>query len=135
MGDAGSLLLGFCMAAMIILLAQSTHGCLAAMMIFGLPVLDTTVSVARRWLNHRPLFESDRGHLYDQIMDRGLPLKRTVAWCYGLSGAYVVTGLIMSQVGLTVSVLLVGLVVVVSSIVVWRRGFLQMRGLRGAIRE
>jgi UDP-GlcNAc:undecaprenyl-phosphate GlcNAc-1-phosphate transferase len=135
MGDAGSLLLGFCLAAMIILLAQGAHACLVAITMFGLPVLDTAVSVARRWLNHRPLFESDRGHVYDQIMDRGRPLKKTVTLCYGLSSVYVCMGLIMSQMGTAASVLLASCVVIVSSAVVWRKGFLKMTGLRGAIPE
>jgi UDP-GlcNAc:undecaprenyl-phosphate GlcNAc-1-phosphate transferase len=133
MGDAGSLLLGFCMAVMIILLAQGVQGWLVAMMMFGLPLLDTAVSVARRWLNHRPLFESDRGHVYDQIMDRGRSLKKTVALCYGLSSVYVFVGLIMSQVGLGASIILAGCVVTASGIVVWRKGLLKMTGLRGSV--
>jgi UDP-GlcNAc:undecaprenyl-phosphate GlcNAc-1-phosphate transferase len=133
MGDAGSLLLGFCLAAMIILLAQGAQACLVAMMMLGLPLLDTVVSVARRWLNHRPLFESDRGHVYDQIMDRGRPLKKTVGLCYGLSSLYVCMGLIMSQMGLAGSVLVASSVVVASAFVVWRKGFLKMTGLRGTV--
>ena len=135
MGDAGSLLLGFCMAVMVILLAQRAQGCLVAIMMFGLPLLDTAVSVMRRWLNHRPLFQSDRGHVYDQIMDRGLSLKKTVALCYGLSGVYVCMGLIMSQVGLIDSVLLACLVMVASAIMVWHKGLLKMKGLRGSIQN
>ena len=135
MGDAGSLLLGFCVAVMIILLAQSVQGCLVAMMMFGLPLLDTAVSVIRRWLNHRPLFESDRGHVYDQMMDRGLSHKKTVSLCYGLSSVYVFVGLVMSQMGLVISVLLASLVVIASGIVIWHRGLLKMTGLRGTVQK
>ncbi|MCP4453430.1 MAG: undecaprenyl/decaprenyl-phosphate alpha-N-acetylglucosaminyl 1-phosphate transferase [Planctomycetes bacterium] len=133
MGDAGSLLLGFCLAVMIILLAQGAHAFLVAVMMFGLPLLDTAVSVARRWLNHRPLFESDRGHVYDQIMDRGRPLKKTVTLCYGLSSVYVCVGLFMSQMSPVGSVLLASFVVIASTFVVWRKGFLNMTGLRGTV--
>ena len=135
MGDAGSLLLGFCMAAIIILLIQDAQRCLVATMIFGLPLLDTAVSVTRRWLNHKPLFESDRGHVYDQIMDRGLSLKKTVALCYGLTGVYVTIGLVMSRMELMYSMLLASGVAVISGTVVGRRGFLRMKGLRGAVQE
>ncbi|MCF7975461.1 MAG: undecaprenyl/decaprenyl-phosphate alpha-N-acetylglucosaminyl 1-phosphate transferase [Phycisphaerae bacterium] len=135
MGDAGSLLLGFCVAVIMILFAESAHGCLVSVMIFGLPVLDTTVAVVRRCLNGRPLFESDRGHVYDQIMDRGLYMKKTVALCYGLSSIYVLIGLIMSQMRLTHSLLLGGLVIVMSGLTVWHMGFLRMKGLRGAIQK
>jgi len=135
MGDAGSLLLGYCMAVIMILFAQSAKGCLASIMIFGLPVLDTTVAVARRRLNHRPLFESDRGHVYDQIMDRGTSLKKTVALCYCLSAIYVIIGLALPLMPQLYSLLLACLVVVVSGVTVWQKGFLKMKGLRGAIQK
>jgi hypothetical protein len=58
-----------------------------------------------------------------------------VTLCYGLSSLYVCMGLIMSQMGTAASVLLASCVVIVSSVVVWRKGFLKMTGLRGAIPE
>ncbi|GAH04849.1 unnamed protein product, partial [marine sediment metagenome] len=71
---------------------------MASIVVFGLPILDTAVALARRLLNHRPLFVSDRGHIYDQMVDRGIPLKKTVAICYVLAGAYAAIGLVMSQI-------------------------------------
>ena len=83
MGDAGSMLLGFVVAAMMILFAErQSLWWMASLMIFGLPILDTATALARRLLNKRPLFVSDRGHIYDQLMDRGVPLKKTIAICY-----------------------------------------------------
>ena len=77
MGDAGSMLLGFVVAALMILFAEKVpRWWLASVIVFGLPILDTAVAVVRRLLNHRPLFVSDRGHIYDQMIDRGIPLKR-----------------------------------------------------------
>ncbi|OHB59222.1 MAG: hypothetical protein A2173_09670, partial [Planctomycetes bacterium RBG_13_44_8b] len=62
MGDAGSMLLGFVVAAMMILFAERQPlWWMASLMIFGLPILDTAVALARRLLNKRPLFVSDRG--------------------------------------------------------------------------
>jgi UDP-GlcNAc:undecaprenyl-phosphate GlcNAc-1-phosphate transferase len=135
MGDAGSLLLGFCVAVIMIRFAENAHGCLVSIMIFGLPVLDTTVAVTRRWLNRRPLFQSDRGHVYDQIMDRGVSVKQTVVLCYSLSGVYIVIGLVMSQLCLIHSLLLGGFMILASGLAVWSMGLLKMKGLRGALQS
>jgi UDP-GlcNAc:undecaprenyl-phosphate GlcNAc-1-phosphate transferase len=138
MGDAGSMLLGFMVAALMILFAERIpRWWMASIVVFGLPILDTAVALARRLLNHRPLFVSDRGHIYDQMIDRGIPLKKTVAICYLLTGVYAIIGLVT---GLTTQIktwpYATGayvFVFAVSGLVVWKNGYLKMEGLRGAI--
>ncbi len=104
-------------------------------MVFGLPILDTAVALVRRFINKRPLFVSDRGHIYDQMIDRGIPLKRTVAICYALAAVYALIGLAMSQIKTRYALIVYVIVFVVSGIVVWKKGYLKMEGLRGAIRK
>ena len=134
MGDAGSMLLGFTVAAMMLLFAEKIpRWWLASIVVFGLPILDTAVALVRRLLNHRPLFVSDRGHIYDQMIDRGVPLKKTVAVCYVLAGVYAVIGLVMSQIRTWYAAGVYVVVFVISAFVVWRKGYLKMEGLRGAI--
>jgi len=136
MGDAGSMLLGFTVAALMLLFAERIpRWWLASIVVFGLPILDTAVALVRRFLNHRPLFVSDRGHIYDQMIDRGIPLKKTVAVCYVLAGAYAVIGLVMSQIRTWYAAGVYVFVFVVSALVVWRKGYLKMEGLRGAIHK
>ena len=136
MGDAGSMLLGFTAAALMLLFAERVpRWWLASIVVFGLPILDTTVALVRRLINHRPLLVSDRGHIYDQMIDRGIPLKKTVAICYLLAGVYAVIGLAMSQIRTWYAAGVYVVVVMVSAVVVWRRGYLKMEGLRGAIRK
>lgn len=136
MGDAGSMLLGFMVAALMLLFAEGVpRWWMASIIVFGLPILDTAVALVRRLLNHRPLFVSDRGHIYDQMIDRGIPLKKTVAICYVLAGAYAVTGLTMSQIRTRYAAVVHFFVFAVSAVVVWKKGYLKMEGLRGAIRK
>lgn len=136
MGDAGSMLLGFMVAALMLLFAeQIPRWWMASIVVFGLPILDTAVALVRRLLNHRPLFVSDRGHIYDQMIDRGIPLKKTVAICYALAGIYAVIGLVMSQIRTRYAAVVYVCVFVVSAIIVWKKGYLKMEGLRGAIRD
>jgi UDP-GlcNAc:undecaprenyl-phosphate GlcNAc-1-phosphate transferase len=136
MGDAGSMLLGFVVAALMILFAESTpRWWMASIVAFGLPILDTAVALLRRFLNKHPLFVSDRGHIYDQMIDRGIPLKTTVAICYGLAAMYAAIGLAMSQIRTRYSLVVYVVVFAVSGIVIWKKGYLRMEGLRGAIRK
>ena len=136
MGDAGSMLLGFVVAAIMMLFARAfPRWWLASLVVFGLPILDTAVALARRWLNKRPLFVSDRGHIYDQMIDRGFSLKKTVVVCYILAGVYAFIGVAMSQFKTRYAVLVYIAVVIISALIVWRKGFLKMEGLRGAIKK
>ena len=136
MGDAGSMLLGFCAAALMILFGEKIpRWWMASVVVFGLPILDTAVALVRRLLNKRPLFVSDRGHIYDQMIDRGIPLNKTVTICYCLSGMYAVTGLIMSQIRTLYALIVYVLVFIISGVVVWKKGYLKMEGLRGAIHK
>lgn len=136
MGDAGSMLLGFVMAALMLMFAEGVpRWWLASIVVFGLPILDTAVALARRLLNHRPLFVSDRGHIYDQMIDRGISLGKTVAICYVLAAMYALIGLVMSQIRTWYAAAVHTCVFLASALVVWWKGYLKMEGLRGAIRE
>ncbi|MCE5185825.1 MAG: undecaprenyl/decaprenyl-phosphate alpha-N-acetylglucosaminyl 1-phosphate transferase [Planctomycetaceae bacterium] len=136
MGDAGSLLLGFVTASLMILFAEEIfRWWMASIVIFGLPILDTATALVRRWLNRKPLFVSDRGHIYDQMIDRGIPLKKTVAICYGLAAVYAFIGLAISQMRTRYSVFIYLFVIVVSGGIIWKKGFLKMEGNRGAVKK
>jgi UDP-GlcNAc:undecaprenyl-phosphate GlcNAc-1-phosphate transferase len=133
MGDAGSMLLGFIIAALFILFANlHPRWMIAAIVVFGLPILDTATALVRRAINKKPLFVSDRGHIYDQMIDRGIPLKKTVAICYALTAVYAVIGLTMSQIQTRYTPIIIAIVFGVSGLVIWKKGFLEMEGLRGA---
>ncbi len=139
MGDAGSMLLGFFVAALMILFAEkAVRWWMASVVVFGLPILDTVVALIRRLLNHRPLFVSDRGHIYDQMIDRGIPLKKTVALCYALAALYALIGLGLSlrtQIRARYALVIYILVFALSGLIVWKKGYLKMEGLRGAVRK
>ena len=139
MGDAGSMLLGFTVAALMILFAEkAVRWWMASVVVFGLPILDTAVALVRRWLNHKPLFVSDRGHIYDQMIDRGIPLKRTVALCYALAALYALVGLGLSlrtQIRARYALVTYILAFVLSGLIVWKKGYLKMDGLRGAVHK
>lgn len=97
MGDAGSLLLGFAVAGLICLMATpggviGMNLSLAGFLAFALPVVDTGLAFFRRAVNRKPIFEGDRSHFYDQLVDRGVSVTSTVKTCYALSVGFVVVG-------------------------------------------
>lgn len=96
MGDSGSLLLGYNVAVMLVMIgdASSPRWVMAGVMIFGFPILDTTLAIVRRWKNGRPLFVGDRSHFYDQLRDRGLTVRRTALVCYGVGAGFAALGLV-----------------------------------------
>lgn len=80
-------------------------------MVFGLPLADMLLTLARRWRNERPLMQGDRSHFYDQLLDRGWPVRRVVQTSYALAAAYVVFGCLTIQLRTRYIVFLYGLVV------------------------
>jgi UDP-GlcNAc:undecaprenyl-phosphate GlcNAc-1-phosphate transferase len=93
MGDAGSMFLGFACALMIILMGEvSSKWFLAALVMFSLPILDTSLAFARRWVNRRPVFSADRHHFHHQLVARGLTVRKAVVLSYVLSIFFVMCG-------------------------------------------
>jgi UDP-GlcNAc:undecaprenyl-phosphate GlcNAc-1-phosphate transferase len=129
MGDAGSLFLGFTLAALSISVTAGAGGFQAALipvLLLGLPWFDTTLTVARRLLDHRSLFTGDRGHFYDQLVDRGLSQKQAVLVCYGLSAVFGGTALLLRFVPFVVAGPVIALQVIALAGLVWRQNLLQM---------
>jgi UDP-GlcNAc:undecaprenyl-phosphate GlcNAc-1-phosphate transferase len=136
MGDAGSMTLGFVSAAIMILFARIVpRWWVAAIVMFGLPIVDTGTAILRRLINKRPLFVSDRGHIYDQMIDRGIPLNKTVGISYALAGLYAIAGVLTSMIKTRYAFVVCAVIFLVSFLVVWRMGFLKMEGMRGAIHK
>jgi UDP-GlcNAc:undecaprenyl-phosphate GlcNAc-1-phosphate transferase len=93
MGDAGSMFLGYACAVMIILMGQEQpKWFLAAMVMFALPVLDTSLAFARRWVNRRPFFSADRHHFHHQLLARGYSVRKTVVISYLLAVVFCILG-------------------------------------------
>ena len=99
MGDAGSMLIGFFVATMMALFCQegNLRWLAGACMIFALPILDTGLAVVRRIISKKNIFEGDRSHLYDQLVDRGMSVKKVVYLFYVLAAAAAVTGVTLAM--------------------------------------
>jgi UDP-N-acetylmuramyl pentapeptide phosphotransferase/UDP-N-acetylglucosamine-1-phosphate transferase len=75
MGDTGSMLLGFVLAATgasIYWLRPGPDMLLALFLISWVPCLDTSFAVLRRAVRHRSIFAPDRRHLHHRLLESGL---------------------------------------------------------------
>lgn len=89
MGDTGSMFLGFILGAITIMGTLKTVAAIALLvpiMVIGLPLLDTFLTILRRLKKRRPLLQADREHLHHRLLDYGWGQKRTVLLMYGISG-------------------------------------------------
>lgn len=91
LGDSGSLFIGFLLSAFALAGRQKAPTVVAVaipIVSFGLPVLETTLSVFRRWMNGQPLFGADREHIHHKLLDRGFSQRQVVVILYGVSALF-----------------------------------------------
>jgi UDP-GlcNAc:undecaprenyl-phosphate GlcNAc-1-phosphate transferase len=75
MGDTGSMVLGFIVAAISISITQDgvrPHAPWVPIIALGVPIIDTIWAVVRRTARGDPFFVADRGHIHHQLLRLGL---------------------------------------------------------------
>jgi UDP-GlcNAc:undecaprenyl-phosphate GlcNAc-1-phosphate transferase len=96
LGDGGSYLIGTALAMLLIVSLRegdSLSGSSGAVLFVAVPVADTAVAIVRRFRAGRPLLQGDRGHIYDQLADKGWDRVAVTAAFIGAQGALVVIGI------------------------------------------
>jgi UDP-GlcNAc:undecaprenyl-phosphate GlcNAc-1-phosphate transferase len=98
MGDSGSQLLGFTLAAVAIqgtLKTAATVALFFPLLALAVPIVDTSFVIAKRLKYGRPLYEPTPWHLYHRFRDIGFSQKRAAlyfyAWGVILAGAALAT--------------------------------------------
>jgi UDP-GlcNAc:undecaprenyl-phosphate GlcNAc-1-phosphate transferase len=120
LGDSGSLFVGFSLAALSILGAQKASTAVAVaipILAFGLPVVDTGVAIARRFLSGKPIFQGDREHIHHMLLRRGWSQRRVALVLYGVSAVFGLLAMLFVNSGssLTAVVLfVVGVAIVIA---------------------
>ncbi len=96
MGDTGSLFLGVTIAMLSIENSHkgsTTVALLVPVVALGVPITDVTLTVLRRFLEQRPLFAPDRGHIHHRLMDGGLGHRRSVLVLHGATVILVISAM------------------------------------------
>ncbi len=98
LGDSGSLLLGYMCVVIILMLGEqwATNLVLAGLIVFSVPIMDTTLEIIRRWLADTPMSVGDDQHIHHQLR-RGLGgVKRAVFAVYGIGFAFAIVGVALA---------------------------------------
>ena len=107
MGDSGSELLGFSIAAVSILGTVKSATIVVVIipaLVLGLPIFDTVMAIFRRLAKHQSIGTADKEHLHHRIMKAGFGQKRAVMILYCISGIMGIVAVLYSR-GLTVEYL------------------------------
>ncbi len=117
LGDSGSLLIGFLLSAFALDGAQKAPTIVAVaipIVSFGLPILETSLSIVRRLISGRPVFTADREHIHHKLLQHGMTHRQVVILLYGVSAVFAMLSLFLlwptgSSLGLVLAVLGIGI--------------------------
>jgi UDP-GlcNAc:undecaprenyl-phosphate GlcNAc-1-phosphate transferase len=117
LGDSGSLFIGFLLSALALAGAQKAPTIVAVaipVVSFGLPILETSLSILRRLISGRPVFTADREHIHHKLLQHGLSHRQVVIVLYGVSAVFALLSLFLlwptgSSLGLVLAVLGTGI--------------------------
>jgi hypothetical protein len=117
LGDSGSLFIGFVLSALALAGAQKAPTIVAVaipVVSFGLPILETSLSILRRLISGRPVFTADREHIHHKLLQHGLSHRQVVIVLYGVSAVFALLSLFLlwptgSSLGLVLAVLGTGI--------------------------
>jgi UDP-GlcNAc:undecaprenyl-phosphate GlcNAc-1-phosphate transferase len=93
MGTSGTMFVGYTLAVLSIL---GTAKVAVAMLVLGVPIIDTFWIIVRRLAAHRSPFTPDRGHIHHRLLDLGLSHTQTVLLIYALCIGLAVLAFVLS---------------------------------------
>ena len=100
LGDCGSLFIGFLLGCAGVLWSQKSAtilGMTAPLMALSIPLLDTSLAIARRFLRRQPIFGADRNHIHHRLLERGLTPRRVALLLYGTGALAAIFSLSMAS--------------------------------------
>lgn len=92
-GTTGVMAVGFALAVLSIL---GTAKVAVAMLVLGVPIIDTFWIITRRLLGGRSPFTPDRGHIHHRLLDLGLTHRGAVLLIYAMCGTLGVASIVLA---------------------------------------
>lgn len=102
LGDSGALFVGFTLAALSVLGTQKAATAIAVVvpiLAFGFPVVDTAMTMSRRLVSRRPVFEGDNEHIHHMLLARGWSQRKVVLVLYGVCASFALAAVIFPATG------------------------------------
>lgn len=117
-GTAGVFAVGYALAVLSVL---GTAKVAVALLVLGVPVIDTFWIIIRRLTERRSPFSADRGHFHHRLLDLGLTQRQVVLLIYAICAVLAVLSLALSGRGQISAFLVIVLVGGVALYVLTRR--------------
>lgn len=95
-GTSGVMFVGYTLAVLSIL---GTAKVAVALLVLGVPVIDTFWIIVRRLASGRSPFTPDRGHVHHRLLDLGMSHTQTVLLIYGISAGLAALTFVLSGQG------------------------------------
>ncbi|MBR1552998.1 MAG: undecaprenyl/decaprenyl-phosphate alpha-N-acetylglucosaminyl 1-phosphate transferase [Schwartzia sp.] len=130
MGDTGSMFLGFMLSGISIVGVMKSAAIVALVvpvLALGLPILDTTFAIVRRWLAGVPIMKPDKGHLHHRLLNLGFSQRQAVLLMYVISAVLGSGAIVMTAVSPRTAILILVLMVVLVLYGAKRLGILKMK--------
>ena len=102
LGDSGSLVIGFSLGALGIIWSQKAAtilGMTAPLLALFIPILDTCLSIGRRFLRHQPIFGADGDHIHHRLLKRGFTARRVALVFYLFAAVGATLSILQSVIG------------------------------------
>ena len=102
LGDCGSLLIGYLLVVSILMLGENgdTHLVFAGLIIFSLPIMDTSLAILRRKIAGVPMSTADANHIHHIVKRATGGVKRAVVVLYAISIAFGVLGVLLGALAI-----------------------------------
>ncbi|ADL52750.1 MraY family glycosyltransferase [Clostridium cellulovorans] len=130
LGDTGSQLLGFLLAAisMVGTVKSATAFAVAVpILALGIPIYDTLFAMIRRKVNGKPILQADKGHFHHRLLDLGLSQVQAVVIIYIISGILGIVSIIALEVSSTNSYIILATVMAAIVLIGWKVGFFKSK--------
>jgi UDP-GlcNAc:undecaprenyl-phosphate GlcNAc-1-phosphate transferase len=96
MGTSGVMFIGYTLALLSILGVAKVA---VALLVLGVPIIDTFFAIVRRMRAGRSPFKPDRNHIHHRLLDVGLSHTQTVLLIYAICGVLGAMALVLSGTG------------------------------------
>jgi UDP-GlcNAc:undecaprenyl-phosphate/decaprenyl-phosphate GlcNAc-1-phosphate transferase len=134
LGDSGSLFIGFLLGCYGVIWTQKSTtiiGMTAPLMLLAIPLMDTTLSILRRYVRHKPIMAGDRGHIHHRLLEKGFSMRGAVLIIYACFSFAAMLSLLQSVVHKQYGGLVVVAFCLFFSLLIWvgldRLGYIEIR--------
>ena len=130
MGDTGSMFLGFMLAGISVIGAvksAATIALIVPILALGVPIMDTSFAIIRRYRGGVPIFKPDKGHLHHRLLDMGFNQRQAVLLMYIISALLGFSAVLLNEVSGGIAIAIVICVVLAVFFGAKKLGILRMK--------